>query len=69
MAKAITTFMKMQPSFGAQVRAEADEKTDAEKAEATHSALRGAARCRIRPWGDALWKTEGCRWLPGPELR
>lgn len=55
------TFMKMQPSFGAQVRAEADEKTDTDRAVATHNALRGAARCQIRPGGDALWKTEGCR--------
>ena len=62
------TFMKMQPSFNAQVRAEADEKTDTEKAVAAQTALRSAARCQIRLWGDALWKTEECRWLPGPEL-
>lgn len=58
------TFMEMKPSFGAQVRAEADEKTDTEYGVATQNAMRDAARCQIRPGGDARWKTERRRWLP-----
>ena len=58
------TFMKMQPSFNAQVRAEADEKTDTEKAVAAHTRCVAQPAVRSGAGGTFYGKGKGAACYP-----